>query len=264
MKTLKKRILSGAMAGVLAMSLAVPAFAADTTPPKNTTVFTGAYEETDIAVTVPGSIQAFLNPYGLGTSVTKSDDSKVDITGQIVSIPQAITNESGLDLTVGATITGEIVAVEGVEATQLMKFNAVTTKGVGSNPEEEGYVAPATAKSAFVQFQAVQAGSAVAGADADAIADPIIVESAKAATWTAAGVKSVTVGTKAVTEDNLATLKKATLDTDGAFTAYPAGSAVLIRLTGDCVTSPKIGWTDNDSFKVTVAFTFTPVATTAP
>lgn len=258
-----KKIMSLALALALSLALAVPAFAADDdapATPKNTTVFTGAYEEADIAVTVPGAVQAFLNPYGLGTTVEKSDKSKVDITGQIVSVPQAITNESGLNLTVGATITGEIVQAEGVEAAQLMKFNAVTTKGVGTDPDKEGYVAPATAKTAFVQFQA--AATTITGADADAIADPIIEKAATASTWTAEGVKSVTVGTKPVTEENLALLKKATLDSDGALTAYPAGSVVLFRLTGDCVVSPKIAWTAKDSFKVTVAFTFTPTAAT--
>ena len=161
MKSLKKRILSGAMAGVLALSMAVPAFAEDPAPTNTTTVFTGAYQEADIAVTVPGAVEAFLNPYGLGTTVEDSEGTKVNITGQIVSIPNAITNESGLNLTVGATITGEIVAAEGVETTQLMKFNSTTTKGVGNDPDAEGYVAPATAKTAFVQFQAVQAGSSV-------------------------------------------------------------------------------------------------------
>ena len=64
MKSLKKRILSGAMAGVLALSMAVPAFAEDPAPTNTTTVFTGAYQEADIAVTVPGAVEAFLNPYG--------------------------------------------------------------------------------------------------------------------------------------------------------------------------------------------------------
>lgn len=56
MKTLKNRILSGAMAGALALSLAVPAFAS------NSTDITGTYQAVTIDVTVPTSGTAQINP----------------------------------------------------------------------------------------------------------------------------------------------------------------------------------------------------------
>ena len=48
MKNMKQRVISGAMAGVLAVSLAVPAFAAG----KSTKV-TGTYKDIPISVVVP-------------------------------------------------------------------------------------------------------------------------------------------------------------------------------------------------------------------
>lgn len=264
MKTLKKRILSGTMAGVLAMSLAVPAFAAggDADAPKNQTVITGTYTETAIDVTVPGTVTAVINPYGLGTTVTKSDGTtKVTVTGQVVTPTQTITNNTDLNLVVGAKVIGEVVVKEGADPLTAMKLAASSTKGSGKEGDED-YVAPATAKSAFVQLQAVPLSKAIS--DLDTIVDTVIDEGVKDTTWTSA--KSVTVGTKLVTEDELVTLKKATLDPDdGTVSAYPAGSIALFRLTGDCVTSPKTAWTADDSFKVTVSFTFAPApATPAP
>lgn len=260
MKTLKTRILSGAMAGVLAMSLAVPAFAADTDAPKNQTVITGAYTETVIDVVVPGTVDAVINPYGLGTTVTKSDGTKIAVTGQVITPTQTITNNTDLNLIVGAKVIGEVVVKEGADPLTAMKLASTSTKGSGQEGDEN-YVAPATAKSAFVQLQAVATTKAPTATDADTVGDFVIDEGVTEATWT--GAKSVTVGTKLVTEDELVTLKKATLDPDdGSVTAYPAGSIALFRLTGDCVTTPKTAWTKDDTFKVTVSFTFAPAATT--
>ena len=146
MKTLKNRVLSGAMAGVLAMSLAVPAFAAD-----NTTTVTGTYKAVTIDVTVPETGVAFINPYALEIEVPESEGSttNVRISGQqIVSAPMAIQNKTAMDLSVSATVTGE------VDLTKTdMKLATSTTKGTGAEGDAD-YVAPATGKSAFVYLQA--------------------------------------------------------------------------------------------------------------
>ena len=253
MKTLKKRVLSGAMAGVLAMSLAVPAFASD-----NTTVVTGTYQDVEIAVDVPTTGVAFINPYGLDLKVKEdatdsSNSNEVTIKGQqIVSAPMAIKNKTGMDLNVNATVTGEVVPLTAQGAVP-MKLASNTTKGVGSNPEEEGYVAPATAKSAFVYLQA-KAATDTTGTAANVAAEY--------ATWAASAYdsnKDVVVGTRAVTKEGIALLRAADMSgTNGAFAAYKAGSIALFRLAGDCVASPKDDWTEDDSFKATIAFTFAP------
>ena len=55
-----KRFASTVMAGALTMSLAVPAFAAD-----SQTVITATYAETALDVVVPANTNATINPYGL-------------------------------------------------------------------------------------------------------------------------------------------------------------------------------------------------------
>lgn len=254
MKTLKKRILSGAMAGVLAMSLAVPAFASGTgtttTPTNMTTAFDGSYEAPNIDVVVPQTGTVVINPYGLGVTATKTGGGKVNLTGQVMSVPLAVTNKTGMWLTVGATAT----AVLPTDTT--MKLTAASTKGSGTEGEE-GYVAPATGKSAFIQLEVVQAPASVVGANDAAIADLVIDASAVAANWTNSG--KIVVSAKGATNENLATLKPATMGgTNGAFSAYAAGSVGLVRLSGDCTSGPKAPWDENDTFNVNVVFSFVP------
>lgn len=244
MKTMKNRILSGAMAGVLAMSLAVPAFAAD-----NTTVVTGSYKAVTIDVTVPTTGTAFINPYGLDLDVDDGASGTVTIKGQqIVSAPMSISNESAMDLSVSATVTGE------VDLTKTdMKLATSTTKGTGVEGDAD-YIAPATGKSAFVYLQAKQeptlTGASIAAADV----------AAKCAAWAASAYDEATdviVGTRAVTKDNLVTLRAATVNAGTA--TYNAGSVALFRLTGDCVAAPRASeWKETDTFKTTIAFTFLP------
>lgn len=255
MKT--NRFVSLALAGVLTTAMTVPALAVD--PPNMSTKFTSTYTAPTIAVVVPATANAVINPLGLGMKVTDSQDANFNLTGQIVSAPVAIENQSDLRLDVGASVIGSIKEVTGVTDFTPMKFSAATTKGSGTEGSEN-YVAPATGKSAFVKLEVVKAPDSVVGADSDAIADKVISESAKDATWTDA--KSITVGTREAknVDGPLATLEKATVDTSGDFTAYPKGSVALFRLTGDCVKAPKGGWSDKDSFEVNVTFTFEPAA----
>lgn len=57
-------------------------------------------------------------------------------------------------------------------------------------------------------------------------------------------------------------LRAAAVDNTGAFSAYKAGSIGMFRLTGDCTSGTKAGWTEKDKFTTTVAFTFTPATVT--
>lgn len=259
-----KKLLSLVLAGVMALSLAVPAFAAD----PNSTVISGAYKDVVIDVVVPATGAAFINPYGLDLKVkediTNSSSNEVTISGQqIVSAPMALKNKTAMDLNVSATVTGTITPIAAAEGVTpvLMKFNAKTTKGAGSNPESPDYVAPATGKAAFVYLQAKQE-PALTGADTAVDASTI---AAKYAAWTASAYdenKDVVVATKAATKDNIVVLRAAAMDNSDAFASYKAGSIALFRLTGDCTSGPKAGWTEDDKFTVTVAFSFTPAEIT--
>lgn len=254
MKTLKNRILSGAMAGVLAMSLAVPAFAAGGTPAPaaaNTTEINGTYTPITIDVVVPANGAAQINPYGLPIDVTKTSGGKATFENQkIMTQPTAaIKNKMKVDLAVKAAVTGAIKALPGGSTATPMKFAS------------EALTADVTAKSVFAYVQAKP--SAQTGADDATLADALIVEyAAWEQDYDAAKDILVKVGTE--TKENFVTLKAATMDTNGAFTAFAKGSVAMIRVAGDVVASPKEAWSTDDGFTVKIAYTFAPAPAAAP
>lgn len=257
MNTMKKRVLSGIIATASAVSMVLPVFAAGT---NTNTEITGTYSAPEIAVTVPPTGTAVINPYGLGMEVpTRANaDVKKTVVGQIATAPLFIANESSLKLSVGASVVGEIVSRGEGDTSIPLKFAATTTKGVGSDPNEEGYVAPATAKSVYVTLQVANSTVATTDADPDTLFDAVLDKYILDASWTEAAKKELVVGTREVKGEDLATLEVPTLDTDGSVTNYKSGSVVMFRLTGDCTEAPKVAWDDKDSFKVNVAFTFRP------
>lgn len=249
-----KKFVALVLAGVMSLSLTVTAFAAEgeeESGPKNTVVISGSYAESDIAVVVPTTGRVVINPYGLGVSVKDSSDKEYNLTGQVMTEPMAIKNQSALTLDVGATVVATLPTETGA-----MKLQATSTKGTPDKDENaEDYVAPATAKVAFVQLEV--ATTNLSGADGD-VADKIIEAYSKSTTWASAG--RLTVGIKpATSEEKLVTLTGATVS-DGEFNSYKSGSIAVFRLSGDCVTTPRTPWTEADTFEVTVVFSFTPTA----
>lgn len=262
MNTMKKHIFSSVLAIAMAASMALPAFAEGedegASASKYETKISGLYTEPVINVIVPQTGSATIDPFGIGVQIpTKADASeKKALTGQIYTQPLSIKNIGETKLSVNATVTGSIP--EG----STVKFNATSTKGTPDKDESaEDYIAPATGKNVFVQFQMAASkatgGTAETGEEDNDLYDEILTEYTTAATWTKSAENAITVGTKAVTGKALATLNAATMnDTSGKFDQYAAGSIALFRLTGDCVEEPKTPWDATDKFDVTIAFTF--------
>ena len=248
MKTMKSRILSGIMAGVLAVSMAVPAFAASTTPVNTSTTITGSYEEIPIEVTVPQTGTAQINPYGLPIELASGDK----IVGeQIVTHPLYVVNNGEVALTVGASVTGT--------AKGDLKF-------VAAAPTDSDIY-----KSAFVYLQmkpsaldnSNRAGSSVDPADTISGYDAADA-SAEYAAWKQdynADKDLVLVNEKAVEKANMVILD-GMVDNNGNM-EYVAGSAAMVRLAGTVTESPRDAWSDRDGFTAAVAFTFKPDFTSA-
>lgn len=242
MKSLKlKRLLSVALAGAMCMALATTAFAAD-----SQTVITATLNEAEIAVTVPATVAAFINPYGVDVNYDASDDSAVLSGFQILSVPNCIYNLSSMDLSVSATVTGEIVARAGeTDTTKAMKFATASTDG-----------GTATTKSAYVTFQ-MKVDNGIKGESTDII-DTLYNPLAQAWAADADADGEVVVKAGETAGEDLVALKKADTTTTAGKTLVVEGGGALIRLNGDCVTAPKVAWDEKDSFKVTVAYTFMP------
>ena len=100
-----KKIMSTALAGVMALSLSVPALAAantETSLTQNTEV-TGSTEAPTIKITVPATNTVIVNPYKMTVQNAAGDD----VTDQIVSATKYIKNESDVALKVSAEVTGK-------------------------------------------------------------------------------------------------------------------------------------------------------------
>jgi hypothetical protein len=240
---LNKRIMSLSLAALTTASLATSALAATV----NTTMkVSAAYKTVTINVTVPtADVAATINPYALPIEIAKSDNSKVKISGQIVTTPTSIANDSDFDLSVGATVTTAVTGVT-LSSTKLTKTN--------------------TGKDIYAQLQLV-ASSATGEktTDADSISDTVITESAKDTTWDSATSVTLTADAAGVTKDGLVTLKAATLGTTtggDSTTTYNKGSVALVRVTGSVVESPSTAWAEADKFVTTIAYTFKPASST--
>lgn len=249
MKNLKTRIFSGLMAGILAVSLAVPAFAT----PNTSTNIEGTYVDIVIDVNVPTNGTAQVNPYGL--PVKLDDNSKIS-GEQIVTKPLFLVNNSDSNLNVSASVTA-------------------TAKG-DLRFAEAAPTSTDTYKSAFVYLQM----KSTALADTDKATPQQVTDNediqgldpdkanAAFAAWTQAYDEDkdlVLNGTRAADKSDMVTLAASTVTTTGGTTSvtWNAGSIAAFRLAGKVNANPKEAWNTRDGFTSAVAFTFKPDTTTA-
>lgn len=109
------KILSAALAGVMALSLMVPAFAAETEVTMDgladgaTVEVTGTTQTATVKILVPATGEVILNPYELDCTVPGAASPVQD---QIISATQYIVNESNLPVKVSTKVTGTIEGAE--------------------------------------------------------------------------------------------------------------------------------------------------------
>lgn len=220
----KKRIASAALAGTLALSMMTPAFAAE----KNTTNIAGTYTPITLAVTVPTTGKAIINPYGLPYTL---DETNV-ISGQQITTgaPLTVQNRSSVALSVSAKLTGTVPTGSG--------FTFETTAPADTVTDKKGQVIfqmfPATdLTEATLEDTAVLIGGFANLKDEDALpVTPAVVST------TASDVTDVLV----LREGKDGELQK--------------GGAAYFRLSGKVAKNAE--WQSTDTFSVKVAFTFTP------
>lgn len=216
-----KKLIASTMACALAISLAAPAFAADTTvdaPGEDGTYsakteVAGTTEAPTISITVPQSGAVVVNPYKMEVSV-----EQVKFTDQIISAPQYITNGSNVPISVSATVTGTVSDNSGIVfATSTLKGNE-TTKSIFMYLE----IAKTTAATTPPTWAAAY----------DAKADNL----------------AVVVGSKGTTKKDMVVM-----DATGGENAFAA-----FRLAGAVATNPAKAWTSTDAVTVSIAYTFAP------
>lgn len=243
MKNLKTRIFSGLMAGILAVSLAVPAFASSNT----STNITATYVDIVIDVNVPTTGTAQVNPYGLPVKLDDAGTNK--ITGeQIVTKPLFLVNNSDSNLNVSASVTAT--------ATGDLRFAAAAPTASDTYKTSFVYLQMKPTTLTYDNDRAQGTDTGIQG-----------IETAKAnavfAGWKqdyAAATDLVLNGTSAATKDKMVTLLAATIDTSGTdpVSKWNAGSIAAFRLAGKVNANPKDPWVVRDGFTAAIAFTFKP------
>jgi len=213
-----KKILSFVMAGAFAMGLSAPTAGAAET--NLTTEISALCRLPDVRVTVPTTGMVYINPFKIPVDIGTGEAE----SGQILSVPESIANESEVPIMVNVTVTGTLK--EGSS----MGLNSSTTKDTGL-----------TSKRAFIYFEMKAVGP---DDDLNSIA------------WDAEYDPDKHVLVKGIKRKNNI-LKLAAADEDGNPTEGGVGA---FHLTGDAVETPKIAWTDKDGVNVEIAFTFKPVS----
>lgn len=151
-----KKFLNLILALAMAFSLAVPAFAsgAAATPIANTdvtdmgkidtavTTVNVGYQAPVLALTVPKTVAAMLNPYKLDLTLNKDTAIEAHVTDQVASAYNMIISRSSVPLTIKAKATGTIAG----PTDKLMTLAKTTTVGTNS-VKKEAYV--------WMQFGAV-------------------------------------------------------------------------------------------------------------
>lgn len=225
-----KRFASTAMAGVMALSLAVPAMAVD-----QSTVITATYAETTLDVTVPANTNATINPYGLPVTL---EDAKTVLSGQPITIPTPlmIENKSAVALKVGASVKSEVT-------TGMTLENAAT--GVDTK----------TTKALYVEFQAFEA----AGIDGTTAADITKTNPAWAALKDEKAVLKAVLATGSTAVDASAVNNGEDLILrEGKDGLSQVGGVAFVRLSGVVAKKPATAWADTDKLTATITYSFEP------
>lgn len=248
-----KRFASTVMAGVLTLSLATPAFAT------GNVLITGTYADIEIAVEVPTTGTAQINPYGLPVTIDKSDRTSVDLVDQkITTQPMSIKNQSSIPLEIGASVTavpkGDVEIKTSVAAADKGKQISLELQVAALN--DSTLAVPTTDRT---------------------LEDKLIDKFAADATWASlatankgvfpAAAKGATTAPTPTAYSGLATVGAATIE--GNIITYGPKSIALFRLDGFLNEAPEKTenskqvadpWAAADGFEATVAFTFKPAA----
>lgn len=245
-----KRFASTVMAGALALSMAAPAFAT------GNVVITGTYADIEIAVEVPTTGTAQINPYGLPVTIDKSDRTTVDLVDQkITTQPMSIKNQSSIPLEIGASVTA--VPKGDVE---IKTSVAAADKGKQISLE--------------LQVAALNDSTLAVATTDRTLEDKLIDKFAADATWASlastnkgafpTAAKGATTAPAPTAYTGLATVGAATIE--GNSITYGPKSIALFRLDGFLNEAPQKAdgsadpWATTDGFEATVAFSFKPAA----
>lgn len=218
-----KKITSMFLALVMALALAVPAFASS-----GTVKVEGSIQLPTLNVVLPTTASMVMNPYKMSVKLDPRDPASA-VTDQIVSDTMEVKNLSNIDVQVGIKVTGSI------------KNTADTAPAFAASSA----ASDSTNKTAYI-YVAFEVG------DADLDVTDTNGSGNSTVVLTTAEQEPTDFASNAVA-GNANTLKAS------ADLKAPSSKGVLgFKFFGD--TSKVTTWTDKDVMAATIAFTFTPLA----
>lgn len=239
-----KKIMSLAMAMIMAMALTVPALgAADSTTQSRD--LTGTTQKLTINLAVSGGTKMVFNPYKIAVKV--ADDGGlaatggVDENGQIITRDVVITNKSNIPLDMTATLGLEIKAAEGDTAATISSKEvtaSTATKQVYLYADFSVFD-DNTAANLKGRDDRWQTGSKLVGAAGAAASDGTAATGAKHKSGSE--VKIPASGNTGASDDATA-------------------NYVVVHLDGNCSPAPTTPWKDTDKVDVHMSFQFAPKA----
>ena len=238
-----KKLISTAMAGVMALSLSLPAFADDVK-------VEGSINLPTINMVLPTTASMIMNPYELNVKLNPKDPAETPVDDQIISPLMTVKNLSNIGVKVA-------VSVQGTKGRGTAAFAAATTQGSTKSTVKEAFV--------YAMFSIGDPDMAI-----DDITAPSTVPSADAAYLTILSETAKEV-TKLAAADAASTTAGAVNVLTGTTGKTAAEGGVLgFRFFGDMTQAPVAAdgssdpWTDKDILSATVSFTFSPVAGSLP
>lgn len=263
-----KRFGSVVMAGAMALSLVVPAFAEAAESVNTSTEVTGGYVTIPISVLVPTSGSAQINPYGLPVVVgAKADGTNIEVVGeQISNVPMYVTNYGTTDLDMDASLAvvpkGGVIIKDDYDVTNpgadTGKQMKVTLQVAAQN--DHAFAKGVEDESLIVALYEKYAADGTWNA-----ATELVAPDAASPTATVTPTKSTDTGNTTP----MATLGAATVN--GEAITYGDDSIALFRLKGEMNAEPvksvsgggteEDPWVEADGFTATIVFKFKPHTT---
>lgn len=285
MKT--KKFMSLILALVMALSLAVPAFATTATLETTdlndmskidtaVTQVNGIYQAPILALTVPKKINLLLNPYGVNVTINKDTAIEDDVQGQIVSADNLIISRSNVPIEIKATATGTITSGGGEtgawtlsktpiastsvkkEALVYMVFGTVNTSAIDDATKVTKFI-KTTKTSSDTPYEGLNDRNDITYATVTptTLAEVTFVD---ATTKKDGIIIQAGEGKETWLNQSLAECSVTETVNNGTTTySYDSVSAVAFKLDGAMVANPKdSSWGKDDKLAISVAWKFIP------
>ena len=265
-----KKLISMALATVMAASLACTAFA--TSSLTRTSNLAGKYNAPTINVTIPTSGAVVLNPYKLSYTVKAADGDTPAVTANdfIVFDEAKIVNKSNVAVEISAVVTGKPTNIT-LEKASVKKTNddgtigdAKTTKSAYMYVWFANATATADEDGNVTVTPTYPTKTTGEGDDAVTVDDPAFTAVAAADGTDARDIDAILIQSTA--SKNIPVLKLAAptvFGEDGVTVTDANATYGAFKITGDIVSKPATAYDAKDKVDVTIAWTITPLLTEA-